>query len=164
MLYSDLQCKEISGFSHNLFFKRCHMIYISTIELFSCLMMTGAIWIVQLVHYPSFLFIAKEEFTKFEVFHQRRISFVVMPLMVSELACHIILYATNSTQPSLLGIVSSISLFLIWFVTYFMCIPCHQSLCSVFEKKIVLKLIYYNCYRTALWSIRSIIFFWHYIN
>ena len=54
------------------------------LEWIICLLLTGLIWTVQLVHYPSFQFIEKDSFVEFEKFHQRKISILVIPLMILE--------------------------------------------------------------------------------
>jgi hypothetical protein len=43
------------------------------------------IWIVQLVHYPSFQFIDANRFISFQHFHMQSITYVVAPLMFLEL-------------------------------------------------------------------------------
>lgn len=47
--------------------------------------LTGLIWTVQLVHYPTFRYVSASQFVAFETFHQRRMSYVVVPLMSIEL-------------------------------------------------------------------------------
>ena len=49
--------------------------------------MFGAILIVQLVHYPLMRFVSGPQFARFETEHQRRISWVVGPLMAVEGIC-----------------------------------------------------------------------------
>ena len=53
--------------------------------------MIGVIWTVQLVHYPLFGAVRADEFAAFEREHQQRISAVVMPFMLGELASAIAL-------------------------------------------------------------------------
>ena len=50
-----------------------------------CLFMTGLIFYVQIVHYPSFSFVSEKRFRDFHHFHVRRTSYVVMPVMLAEL-------------------------------------------------------------------------------
>ncbi|MBC61112.1 MAG: hypothetical protein CMP11_01545 [Zetaproteobacteria bacterium] len=135
-----------------------------TIEIFSCLMMTGVIWIVQLVHYPSFAYVAQDKFTDFEVFHQKRISLVVLPLMLTEFISHFCLYLMKPYPIFSLESLSTFSLLGIWFVTFFMCVPCHSKLCQMYDKNLLRKLIYYNWLRTFFWSVRSFLFFFTQIN
>ena len=48
--------------------------------------MVGVIWVIQLVHYPSFHFINKKDYEQFQDFHMKRITYIVMPTMLIELA------------------------------------------------------------------------------
>ena len=48
--------------------------------------LVGLIWTIQLVHYPSFSFVAEDHFLEFHRHHTRSITWVVMPLMLVELA------------------------------------------------------------------------------
>lgn len=135
------------------------MIFLEKLEIFSCLMMTGVIWVIQLVHYPSFIFIDKENFIKFERFHQKKISLVVLPLMLFEIISHILLLFYRGLSYNLINFSLSTSLLAIWMVTFFVCLPCHQKLSQSFQSKIIQKLIKVNWLRTFFWSLRSILFF-----
>ena len=55
------------------------------IHLVSTAIMVGAIWVIQLVHYPSFYYIDKNNYMKFQNFHMNRISYIVIPAMTVEL-------------------------------------------------------------------------------
>ena len=54
-------------------------------------MMTGIIWLVQLVHYPSFHFIDPKQSGEFHRFHTDSIALFVAPLMIIELATAVFL-------------------------------------------------------------------------
>ena len=47
--------------------------------------MVGVIWIIQLVHYPTFLYIDKQKYFNFQKFHMSKVSYIVMPTMTVEL-------------------------------------------------------------------------------
>ena len=127
--------------------------------MFSCLMMTGIIWLIQIVHYPSFAFISKQKFISFERFHQKKISILVIPLMSCEFISHFLSYTLGDFNFSLRSILPTLALLAIWFVTFFMCVPCHNKLCNCFDHGILKKLIFYNYFRTFFWSLRSCFFF-----
>ena len=74
------------------------------LEWIICLLLTGLIWTVQLVHYPSFQFIEKDSFVEFEKFHQRKISILVIPLMILE-----VLLSFYNLFTSKLGLIYQIS-------------------------------------------------------
>ena len=78
--------------------------------------MTGVIWVIQIVHYPSFHFIEKELYTAFQKFHMNKISIIVMPIMLAELITGIMLFLDKSSKSPFL-IISIIILVLIWLIT-----------------------------------------------
>ena len=64
---------------------------IFTVHLIFTAIMVGVIWLVQFVHYPSFNFIDKKFYSDFQNFHIKRISFIVIPVMLLELVSGLIL-------------------------------------------------------------------------
>jgi hypothetical protein len=102
------------------------------------------IWIIQILHYPSFLFVDHEKFAAFEAFHTSRISLIVIPLMLTEVGV-----ALANPRPVIIGIIV-----LIWLSTFFLQVPCHDILRSGFDEKTVQRLISTNWIRTVLWSIK----------
>lgn len=123
------------------------------VHLALTLIMTGVIWMVQLVHYPAFAFIAHSRSVDFCHFHTRTISFLVVPLMILELLSGgLLLYLS----PTPLLVFSSASLLLIWASTFFLSVPLHTKLLTEFEPSVIQKLITTNWPRTILWSLRSL--------
>ncbi|MEO1480367.1 MAG: hypothetical protein AAFV01_17515, partial [Bacteroidota bacterium] len=55
------------------------------LHLLATLTMFGAIWIVQVVHYPLFSGVGVERWAAYEAAHQTRITWVVGPAMLLEL-------------------------------------------------------------------------------
>ena len=60
--------------------------------------MTGVIWVIQIVHYPSFHFIEKEFYTAFQKFHMNKISIIVIPIMLAELITGMMLFLDKSSK------------------------------------------------------------------
>ncbi len=104
------------------------------------------IWIIQCLHYPSFLFIDKKKFASFENFHTRRITYIVMPLMIGE----VILLFFN---PDMFVVLLTT---LVWLSTFFLQIPCHHKLKFGFDEAVIQRLICTNWIRTILWSLKLI--------
>jgi len=124
--------------------------------LILCSILTGLIWVIQIVHYPSFHFISEKTFTQFADFHAKKISFIVIPLMGLELIVSFLLSWSLPTQ-SMAWNFSLINLFLnilIWVSTFIFSVPCHQKLRNQKQTKIINKLILTNWYRTFLWTCR----------
>ena len=123
-----------------------------TAHLLTCLLLTGLIWTVQLVHYPAFRFIDKERFTEYAKFHQFRISLFVVPLMLIELTSGALLAFSNFTLEN--GINITI-LAVIWAVTVFISMPCHKKLQEGHNEWVIDRLVLTNWIRTVGWTLRS---------
>lgn len=122
--------------------------------LYSNLALIGLIWTVQIVHYPSFLYIDKKKAFEFQDFHMKKITFVVMPLMLIEFFCGVILLYLNYKNPVFL--VGFISLLLIWAWTFFVNVPIHTKLMKNYNDDLIHKLIKSNWPRTLLWSFKIV--------
>ena len=118
-----------------------------TVEVIISTGLLVLIWIIQILHYPSFLFVDRTRFSLFEQFHTKRISYIVLPLMIAELGLVIFHF-----RPIVFGIVS-----LIWLSTFFLQVPCHEKLKRGFDEKVIRKLILTNWIRTILWTIKFLV-------
>ena len=116
--------------------------------------MVGVIWVIQLLHYPSFHFINDQKYIEFQHFHMQRISIIVIPAMLLELASALFLayFFGSSLTFILLAIVLGI-----WAITLIFFTNMHQKLTKGYDPSIVYRLIKINWSRTALWSLRLII-------
>ncbi len=120
--------------------------------LFSA-MMTGLIWLIQLVHYPSFKFIHQSRFVEFEVFHSRMITYIVAPLMAFEIMIAGLLLAKLFSP---LTVLCFVLVLLNWAVTAFLSVPCHQILVQHHDENIIDRLIKTNWIRTWGWTLKTI--------
>jgi len=128
--------------------------YFLVIHFSCCLFMTGVIWLVQILHYPSFKFVSEKEFVTFEQFHIKRISYVVVPVMLVEITTAIIAYLNH---PSLLLLLNMIFNSLILLFTYALSVPYHNKLKEGKSLKTIKMLAYTNWPRTIFWSLRSLL-------
>ena len=118
--------------------------------------MVGVIWVIQLVHYPSFRFTDREKYVSFQIFHMRNISFIVVPVMILEFLSGLLLVLYHSNHESLLRI-SFFLLLIIWLVTALFFAQIHQKLSKGYDETLVRKLVSLNWIRTLLWTLRSCI-------
>ena len=118
--------------------------------------MTGVIWVIQIVHYPSFHFIEKDLYTAFQKFHMNKISIIVMPIMLAELITGIMLFFDNSFKSPFLTI-SIIILVLIWLITGVFFTKVHNELIAGYQELVVNQLIAMNWIRTLLWTLRLLL-------
>ena len=124
------------------------------VNFISTSVMVGVIWVIQLLHYPSFHFINDQKYIEFQHFHMQRISLIVIPTMLIELASALLLaYFFRSG----LTIILLALLLGVWGITFIFFTNMHQKLTNGYNQNIVGKLVQINWSRTALWSLRLII-------
>ena len=126
------------------------------IHLIATSVMVGVIWVIQLVHYPSFHFIELKQYTTFQRFHMSRISYVVIPAMVTELFT-LILIIISMDQIDTLVLASAILLIFIWLITAVFFSGVHQKLTLGYDQTVVDKLVKLNWGRTLLWTLRLLL-------
>ncbi len=122
--------------------------------IFSAIMV-GVIWVIQLVHYPSFHFIDKDIYDSFQKFHMNKISIIVIPVMILELVTGFLLLIGNSKN--ILIIISFGILILIWGITGLFFSDAHGKLILGYNELIVNKLVSMNWIRTVLWTFKMIL-------
>lgn len=156
-----------------------HLSYLILAQAFVTIFLTGLVWTVQIVHYPSFLYVGSSEFPSFHTQHTSRISLIVVPMMTLELCLAIVLLFASifeqlekrlGSNANLLehrlehiqnmGWLVWINLILvigIWLVTFFVSVPYHNQLQEGYKEDVIHKLVNTNWIRTILWSIKSYI-------
>ena len=118
--------------------------------------MTGVIWVIQIVHYPSFHFIEKELYTAFQKFHMNKISIIVIPIMLAELITGMMLFLDKSSKSPFL-IISFVILVLIWLITGVFFSKAHNELIAGYQELVVTQLVAMNWIRTLLWTLRLLL-------
>jgi hypothetical protein len=110
------------------------------------------LWLVQLVIYPSFLRIDESQLLLWHKAYTFRVSFVIMPLMLTQLAMAVAAVATPAgTWKD--GLVLALVL-LCWLLTFLISVPLHQKIDqgdagAVYRQR----LIWTNWPRTFLWTL-----------
>jgi hypothetical protein len=121
-------------------------------------LMTGIIWMVQVVHYPLMNAVGQEAFITYAIKHQTAITFLVGPLMLLEVAAALAcLYLAESLLPSWLFWVGLALLMLIWASTAFLQVPCHEVLRHGYDATTVQRLVDTNWIRTLGWTLRLVL-------
>lgn len=114
--------------------------------------MSGVIWIVQLVHYPLFVHVAEADWVEFHHQHTRRITWIVAPAMLGELLASVWLVVLLRTSLlAWLGLGLVVALFAI---TAFVQVPLHDRLSRGRDIVVIARLVRTNWVRTAFWSTR----------
>lgn len=122
-----------------------------------CAFMTGLIWVVQLVHYPSFRFVSEQKFIDFSLFHTTKITVIVMPVMLLELASALLI---SLKSPSTLLWINLILNLAIFGLTFFLSVPLHSKLADGKDNQVIEKLIKTNWPRTIIWTARLFLLSW----
>ena len=131
-----------------------HLMILSFTHLISTAIIVGIIWVIQVVHYPSFHFIETDEYLSFQKFHMDKIAYIVVPVMLIEsITGFILIYNDINT----VLIISMILLLLIWALTGLFFAPMHQKLMSGYQEELVEKLVKINWVRTIFWTIRLLL-------
>lgn len=127
----------------------------------STFVLVGLIWTIQLVHYPAFRYISEPQFADFEAFHQRQVSFVVVPLMLVELATSVALVGWRPAGLPLSFAIAGVFLtFAIWVCTFTLQVPLHNRLSQGYDRAAIEALVNSNWIRTVLWSLRAGLMLW----
>ena len=130
-----------------------------SLHLFSTVAMVGLIWFVQLVHYPLFASVGREQFQAYEAAHKQRTTWVVAPLMLIEAATAVLLLGVEDLPRSAvwtgLGLLATV-----WLSTFFWQVPAHEKLSQGFDSRIHRRLVSSNWLRTVCWTARGVLACW----
>jgi fatty-acid desaturase len=128
------------------------------LNIASTFFLTGVIWVVQLVQYPSFAFIARGTFTKYHDDYRFWITPVVAPAMIFELltSAFLVYYTPANINSKLVWLGLALTV-LVWASTFFIQVPLHEKLARGFDAETHAALVNTNWLRTASWSARSLL-------
>ncbi len=123
--------------------------------------MFGAIWIVQVVHYPLFSGVGEAGWAAYEASHQARITWIVGPAMLIELATAIWLVLDPPEAFPMWALLAGAAMVgVIWASTAFIQVPLHSTLSAGFDTEAHANLVGTNWIRTLLWSARAGLVLW----
>jgi DMSO reductase anchor subunit len=118
------------------------------------------IWAVQLVIYPSLGYYSKENLYSWHRSYTTRVTFIVLPLMFSQL---ILSFLQLWDVQNWYTIVSVVSVIVLWLLTFLIFVPLHQSIDNkMLVHNVCHKLVHKNWMRTLLWTFLFIISIIHY--
>jgi hypothetical protein len=124
----------------------------------STLMLTGLIWMVQIVHYPLFAHVGEGAFCAYGRQHARRITWLVGPLMALEAVAALALpFLLDTAVARTLTGVGVLLLLVVWGSTAFLQVPCHARLSRGFDGLAWRRLVGTNWIRTGAWSLRGVL-------
>lgn len=128
--------------------------YIDLAHIIVTAMLVAIIWIIQVLHYPTFRFIDPDKEIEFHKFHTFSISPIVAPLMVAEL---ILVSLGLYFDFSILSIALLTIVVAIWLSTFLIQVPLHKELSNDYKSSIVERLIMTNWIRTICWTVKLVL-------
>jgi uncharacterized membrane protein len=126
-------------------------------QVFATLFMVGLIWFVQIVHYPLYANVGREQFPEYEALHNRLTTWVVGPAMLMEMVTAVTLLKSPANGCTSLAWLGLGLLIVIWISTAALSVPAHDVLTSGFSDEAYRKLVNTNWIRTVAWSVRGVI-------
>ena len=128
------------------------------INLASTWFMVGLIWLIQIVHYPLFRLVGEPNYVEYQRSHQTRITWIVGPVMIAELASSGWLVWLLAQSTAAIWMQVNLALVIaIWIVTATMQVPAHDRLSRGFESGIHRFLVLGNWIRTIAWTARGVL-------
>lgn len=112
------------------------------------------IWLVQIIIYPGMHGWDKARFAELHGDYTRRITFIVVPLMLGQAA--LVLHRVV-VVPSKTAILQALLIAVVWGVTIFVSVPLHRRLSAGYDRQAVTRLVNTNWVRTAGWSLVSLV-------
>ncbi|MDH3808231.1 MAG: hypothetical protein OES29_06340 [Desulfuromonadales bacterium] len=122
------------------------------------LLMVGLIWLVQIVHYPLFSRVGVSSFSDYHKRHTHRITIIVAPLMLLELATGLLLWFRMPLQS--FWLFNTMAMALIWGSTALWQVPLHKQLAladGAARLALIRQLVASNWLRTFFWSLRGLL-------
>ncbi len=116
--------------------------------------MTGLIWFVQVVHYPIYAYVSSDDLPKYQQFHVRRTTFVVFPMMITELIGGALLLLREwQGELQNFAIWGMVLLGAIWLSTLLLQIPRHNRIGKADTEDLPIhSMVLTNWIRTFAWS------------
>lgn len=126
--------------------------WLSLLNLAVTFYMLGLIWIVQLIHYPSFMLVDQSQFAAFHDKHSQALGLLAGPAMILELILSVLLFWREAGLLTAVLVGLTIAL---WISTFFLSVPLHNRLASGYSKVLIVRLVQTNWVRTILWSVKA---------
>ena len=123
--------------------------------------MLGVILVVQLVHYPLFRHVGEASYQTYQAEHMRRITWIVAPLMTTELVTAVLLVWHPCPGVPVWGARTGLVLVLfIWATTGLVQVPLHSRLTEGFDETAHRRLVHTNWLRSVAWGMRAGLVLW----
>lgn len=130
-------------------------------QVVSTLTLTGMIWTVQVLHYPLFELVGREQFTAYESAHSTRITWlIVVPWALQGVTTVALLLAPPAGVPRWATVLAGALAAATVAVTVVASVPQHGALSDGFDAAAWRTLVTTNWLRTAAWSAHGALAVW----
>lgn len=117
------------------------------------LMMTGCIWLIQLLVYPIMSRVGAAQFPAYESAHIGAVTLVVGPLMLAEAVTSLLLLgARPNGVPAWMPLAGMVCVAVVWVTTACINVPQHNALSLGFDAATHSALVASNWIRTIAWT------------
>lgn len=117
--------------------------------------MAGVLWVVQLVVYPAFALVRRDDLPAYAAKHATRITPIVGPLMLVEAVAFVALVLLRAPLPVWLVVAGGTTLVVNWTSTFLWQVPLHGRLQSG-DATAIMPLVRSNWLRTLCWTSRAV--------
>jgi len=111
------------------------------------------IWLVQIIIYPGFHQVPSEDFRTYHDWYVKRITLIVLPLMIGEVAAVVLWLASAASMAT--GI-ATVLVAVVWAATFLLQVPIHRRLSKGKQTKLINRLVATNWIRTIAWSLKAL--------
>lgn len=123
--------------------------------------LVGLIWVVQSLVYPSMGLVGANGYAAYHNLHISRITPIVAPAMIVELATAIYLvYAPLDGIDYRYFWLGLALILIVWASTFLIQVPLHEKLVASFDAEVQQRLVLTNWIRTIAWTLRGGLVLW----
>jgi hypothetical protein len=122
-------------------------------NLVAAAVLCGLIWTIQVVHYPLFARVPEAAWASYEADHQRRITTLVLPLMLANVGFGVALLLDPGAPDGLAAANLALAAG-IFAATGAFYAPIHGRLAERHDPDLLLRLVRLNWWRTAAWTVQ----------
>lgn len=133
-------------------------LWVTAIHLAATWFLVGLIWVIQVVHYPSFDAIERERYGAFQQRHMNGMGAVVgLPWLIEGIAVLAVFFTAPDRTSLVLAGIGGVLEAIVIAVTVLRSIPAHERLTSGYDADAHRRLVQTNWLRTGAWSARGLI-------
>lgn len=127
---------------------------LASVQLILSWMLVVLIWLVQVIVYPGFQWIATADFPTYHRWYVARITALVLPLMLAEAATLVLWTYAGASYSVVMPAAALVAL--VWASTMGYQVPLHRLLAQGKHTALIRRLVMSNWMRTGAWSAKAL--------